>query len=143
MNGQVTLNGNTISNTAVSIAYSIDNGGSWRDLTMVTTESDGTYSVDWRPDVSGYYLIRATCDETLAMNSASKTVSLALTRDEEQHSVFTVNSNSTITQFAFDSTSGKLSFVATARRVQWIRRDLHPQVQTKRHLKAKRHHRRT
>jgi hypothetical protein len=113
MNGQVTLNGNTISNTAVSIAYSIDNGGSWRDLTMVTTESDGTYSVDWRPDVSGYYLIRATCDETLAMNSASKTVSLALTRDEEQHSVFTVNSNSTITQFAFDSTSGKLSFVAT------------------------------
>jgi len=113
MNGQVTLNGNTVANALVSISYSIDNGGSWRSLTMVTTESDGTYSVDWRPDVSGYYLIRATCDTTSTMNSASKTVSLALTRDEEQHSVFTVNSNSTITQFAFDSTNGKLSFVAS------------------------------
>jgi hypothetical protein len=113
MNGQVTLNGNTVANAPVSISYSIDNGGSWRSLTMVTTESDGTYSVDWRPDVSGYYLIRATCDATSAMNAASKTVSLALTPDEKQDSVFTVNSNSTITQFAFDSTSGKLSFVAS------------------------------
>jgi hypothetical protein len=113
MNGQVTLNGNQVANAPVSISYSINNGASWNSLTMVTTVSDGTYSAVWHPDVTGYYLIKATCDATSAMNAASKTVSLALTPDEAEHNVFTVNSNSTITQFAFDSADSKLSFVAS------------------------------
>jgi hypothetical protein len=113
INGQVTLNGNSVANAPVSISYSIDNGASWNSLTMVTTTSDGSYTAVWHPDVTGYYLIKATCDETSAMNAASKTVTLALTPDEAENSVFTVNSNSTITQFAFDSTNSKLSFVAS------------------------------
>jgi hypothetical protein len=80
---------------------------------MVTTESDGSYTAVWYPDVTGYYLIKATCDATSAMNAASKTVTLALTPDEAKDSVFTVNSNSTITQFAFDSAADTLSFVAS------------------------------
>lgn len=80
---------------------------------MVTTASDGSYVAVWHPDVTGYYMIKATCDATSDMNAASKIVTLALTPDEANDSVFTVNSNSTITQFAFDSTTGKLSFVAS------------------------------
>lgn len=113
MNGKVTLNGNQVANAPVSIAYSINNGESWNSLTMVTTESDGSYVAVWHPDVTGYYLIKATCDATSAMNAASKTVTLALTPDDAEHNVFTVNSNSTITQFAFDSADSKLSFVAS------------------------------
>lgn len=113
INGKVTLNGNTVANAPVAISYSINNGQSWNSLTMVTTESDGSYAAVWYPDVTGYYLIKATCEATSAMNAASKTVTLALAPDDDQNSVFTVNSNSTITQFAFDSTTGKLSFVAS------------------------------
>lgn len=113
INGQVKLNGNSVANAPVSISYSINNGVSWESLTMVTTGSDGSYVAVWHPDVTGYYLIKATCDSTSAMNAASKTVTLALTPDEAENSVFTVNSNSTITQFAFDSSSSKLSFVAS------------------------------
>jgi hypothetical protein len=113
INGKVTLNGNQVANAPVAISYSINNGGIWQSLTMVTTDSDGNYIAVWHPDVTGYYLIKATCEATSAMNSASRTVTLALAPDDDQNSVFTVNSNSTITQFAFDSTTGKLSFVAS------------------------------
>ena len=46
------------------------------------------------------------------MNAANKVVNLALDKDAS-NIVFTVNSNSTITEFAFNSTSKQLSFLAS------------------------------
>jgi hypothetical protein len=46
------------------------------------------------------------------MNAATKVVNLALDKDAS-NIVFTVNSNSTITEFAFNSTSKQLSFLAS------------------------------
>ncbi|MCL4430279.1 MAG: hypothetical protein M1167_05960 [Chloroflexi bacterium] len=79
---------------------------------MVNTISDGSFMAVWQPDVTGNYLIKATFEETSTMNGASKTVNLALTPDAEQN-VFTLTSNSTITQFAFNSTTSQLSFIAS------------------------------
>ena len=46
------------------------------------------------------------------MNAASKTINLALTPDPENN-VFTLTSNSTITQFTFNPDSKELSFIAS------------------------------
>ena len=74
--------------------------------------SNGNFAALWTPDVTGDYFIKATITATSAYNGASKTVALALTPDEGKN-VFTLNSNSTITQFAFNSTNKELSFIAS------------------------------
>ena len=76
------------------------------------TSSDGSFAAVWTPDVTGNYLIKAAVDATSTFNAASKTVNLALTPDA-QSNIFTVNSNSTISEFAFNSTSAELSFVVS------------------------------
>jgi hypothetical protein len=79
---------------------------------MVKTLSDGKFVAVWTPSVTGNYLIKATVERSSTMNEASKTINLALTPDAEQN-VFTLTSNSTITQFAFNSTTKELGFIAS------------------------------
>jgi hypothetical protein len=90
----------------------VTGGDSWQSLTLVKTQSNGNFAALWTPDVTGNYFVKATVTATSTYNGASKTVALALTPDEEKN-VFTLNSNSTITQFAFNSTSKELSFNAS------------------------------
>jgi hypothetical protein len=67
----------------------------------------------WTPDVTGNYLIKAAVDATSTYRATNKVVTLALTPDQESNSIFTLNSNSTITQLSFDSESNELSFTAS------------------------------
>lgn len=110
--GELLLSGNAVAESPILISYSVTDGETWESLTLVHTLSDGSFAAVWYPDVTGNYLIKATSDRNAKMNAASKIVNLALTPDKNQN-VFTLNSNSTITQFAFNSTSNQLSFVAS------------------------------
>jgi len=112
ISGKLLLSGNAIAEWPVLISYSVTGGETWESLTLVHTRSDGGFVAVWYPDVTGNYLIKASTDATSTMNAASEIVNLALTPDKNQN-VFTLNSNSTITQFAFNSTSNQLSFVAS------------------------------
>ena len=78
---------------------------------MVSTGSDGSFSALWQPSATGNYLIKAFSEETSAMNEATKIVNFALTNQE--NSVFSLTSNSTITQFSFNPDSKELSFIAS------------------------------
>ena len=113
INGELSLNGNAIAESPVLISYSITGGDTWKSLTTVNTQSDGSFAAVWYPDVTGNYKVKASSEATSSMNAASKTINLALTPGSNENNVFTVNSNSTITQFAFDSASNQLSFVAS------------------------------
>ena len=112
MNGNLQLNGVPLVDKPVLISFSVTGGDSWQSLTLVKTQSNGNFAALWTPDVTGNYLVKATVTATSMYNGASKTVALGLTPDEEEN-VFTLNSNSTITQFAFNSTSKELSFNAS------------------------------
>ena len=112
INGNLSLNGDPLSDQPVLISYSVTGGSSWQSLTLVKTLSDGRFTAVWKPSVTGNYLVKATSDRTSTMNEATKAVNLALTPDAEQN-VFTLTSNSTITQFAFNSTSKELGFIAS------------------------------
>lgn len=112
INGKLLLNGNALPETSVFLSYSITGGKKWESLTMVKTQSDGSFKATWHPQVTGNYLLNATVEATATFNGASKTVDLALTPDSENN-LLSVTSNSTITQFAFNSTSKEVSFTAS------------------------------
>jgi len=112
ISGNLHLNGNSVADSPILISYSLTAGNSWESLTLVKTLTDGSFTAVWQPDVTGNYLIKATSDATSTMNRASKTINLALAPDPE-HNVFTLTSNSTITQFAFNPDSKELRFIAS------------------------------
>jgi hypothetical protein len=112
INGNVSLNGNHVTDQPVLISYSVTGGASWQSLTLVKTLSEGQFVAVWNPSVTGNYLVKATVEKTSTMNEVAKIVNLALTPDSEQN-VFALTSNSTITQFAYNSTTQELTFMAS------------------------------
>ncbi len=112
INGNLSLNGNPLSDQPVLISYSVTGGKSWQSLTLIKTLPDGHFTAVWQPNVNGNYLVNAAVDRTSTMNGATKIVNLALTPDAGQN-VFTLTSNSTVTQFAFNSTTQELGFIVS------------------------------
>jgi len=110
--GKLSYNGAAISGESVLISYSVTGGSSWESLTSVNTGSDGGFIAVWTPSVTGNYLIKAKWGGNSEFNEATTIVNLALTPYTEQ-TIFSVTSNSTITEFAFNSTSKELSFTVS------------------------------
>jgi hypothetical protein len=112
ISGNLLVDGSPIADSPILISYSVTGGNTWQSLTLVRTLSDGAFAAIWQPDVTGNYLIKATSEATSTMNGVSKTINLALTPDAA-HNVFTLTSNSTITQFTFKPDDKELSFIAS------------------------------
>jgi hypothetical protein len=115
INGNLDINGAGLPGVPVSISYSTNEGNSWQDLTVVNTASDGSFSVEWLPSVIGNYLIKATYAGNSAYSSASSVVNLVIMplASQNAQAVFSVASNSTVTDLAFNSTSRELSFTVS------------------------------
>ena len=96
----------------ILLSYSVTGGATWQELTLTHTDSDGNYIAEWRPSVTGDYLIRAMFEGNNQYPQTSTTVNLAVTSYAEQ-STFSVSSNSTISNLFFNSTSKELSFSVT------------------------------
>jgi hypothetical protein len=96
----------------VLISYSVTGGNYWVDLTSVKTGAAGDFLAVWMPSVTGNYLIKAKWEGNSTIAEGSAVVNLALTPDSERN-VFSVASNSTISEFAFNSTSEQLTFTAS------------------------------
>ena len=82
---------------------------SWSQLTLVDTDGNGDFSAVWLPSVTGNYLLKAEWAGNADYNETSSIVSFAMSPYSEQ-SVFSLESNSTISAFAFNSTSEELDF---------------------------------
>ena len=109
INGDLTFNGVGISGAPILLSYSVTGGESWQDLTLVNTASDGSYSALWFPDVTGNYLLKAVYQGNENYLGTSNVVTFAMEPCTEQ-SIFSVTSNSTISELSFDSASNELSF---------------------------------
>jgi len=110
--GKLSYNGTAISGESVLISYSVTGGKSWESLTSINTGSDGGFIAVWTPSVTGNYLLKARWEGNSEFNEASTIVNLALEPYTEQ-TIFSVTSNSTITELAFNSTSKELSFTVS------------------------------
>lgn len=96
----------------ISISYSVNLGNSWVDLTSVYTDSNGAFFVVWQPFVTGNYLIMSAWAGNDTFSSVSTTVNLVVTPATVQNmqTVFSVVSNSTVSDLFFNSTNQELSF---------------------------------
>lgn len=116
--GNLTANGTGIVNAPISICYSVNDGFSWHELTSTTTGTDGSFTVEWLPSATGNYVINATFAGDLTYSSTSTIVNLVVApyTSESTKEVFSATSNSTVSNLAFNSTSGELSFSVSGER---------------------------
>jgi hypothetical protein len=110
--GDMTSLNTPIADAQVFIAYSINDGRSWLDLTAVHTDGDGAFLATWTPQVTGEYLLRATYDGSTIYSSVSTTHSFAILPYQQQK-VFSVESNSTVTGLTFNASNSQFSFTVT------------------------------
>mgnify|MGYP000875337242 CR=1 FL=1 len=112
ISGALTFNGTAIADAPILLSYSVTGGKSWVDLALVQTRSDGSYCAHWRPSVTGYYSLKAVYEGDEEYASTSTRINFALEPCSEQN-VLSVNTNSTLTGFVFDSNSSKLFFTVS------------------------------
>jgi hypothetical protein len=109
ISGRLTADGTGLSDKAVLFSYSANGGNSWNDLTLVNTEGGGEFLAVWMPAVTGNYLIKAVWAGDSTYSQASTVVNLAVLPFEGQD-VFSVTSNSTVSELFFNSASRELRF---------------------------------
>lgn len=107
--GKLSHNSAPLQNQPILLSYSVTGGNTWQELTLIYTGSDGSFFADWRPTVTGNYLVKAVFEGTQEYTQTSEIVNLAVTSYQDEN-MFSVSSNSTITNLFFDSTSKELSF---------------------------------
>ncbi len=112
ISGNLAQNMSSIASALIHISYSISNGNYWQELTTVTTDANGHFAAEWRPTVTGNYLINATYPGDSNHSPVSTLVNLVITPNTsvDGKNVFSVGSNSTVTNFIFNSETGQLSF---------------------------------
>jgi hypothetical protein len=112
INGNLTSNEEAVSGAPVVLSYSVTGGNSWNDITLVYTTAKGNFSAIWLPSATGNYLVKASWAGNSTFLESSTVVSLSVIGVEEEK-VFSVTSNSTVTQFSFNSTDRALAFSVT------------------------------
>lgn len=115
ISGNLTQNGTGIPNAQILLSYSVTGGATWIDLTSVSTDANGGFLAVWTPAVTGNYQIKAGYAGNAAASSAETTTYLAVVPSAEQQNlqVFSVASNSTVTDLAYNSTSQQLCFTVS------------------------------
>lgn len=112
ISGALTFNGTAIPDAPILLSYSVTGGKSWVDLALVQTRSDGSYYAQWRPSVTGYYTLKAVYEGDEEYSATSIQINFAIEPCREQN-VLSVNTNSTLTGFFFDSNNSKLCFTVS------------------------------
>ncbi|MCW4029441.1 MAG: LamG domain-containing protein [Candidatus Bathyarchaeota archaeon] len=112
ISGDLTSDGIAIPNAPVYVSYSVTNGESWQDLTLLYTDADGTYSALWLPTVTSNYQIKAIYKGDENNLGAVNTINIAIQPSADQN-VFSISSNSTITALSFNPESKQLKFNVT------------------------------
>ena len=109
INGYLTFNGAPISGAPILLSYSVTVGESWQDLTLVHTNADGRYSALWLLSVTGDYMLKAVYRGDDDYLGTCNIFNFAIEPGTEQN-VFTVTSNSTLSELSFSSSNRELSF---------------------------------
>jgi hypothetical protein len=107
--GSLTYNGTGLAGVPILLSYSVSGGNSWKELTQVNTDDNGDFSAVWLLFVTGNYLLRAEWVGNSNYAETSTEISFVVTPSGEQD-LISVASTSTISSFAFNSTSGQLFF---------------------------------
>jgi hypothetical protein len=98
------LGGNT-----VLISCSTNEGSTWNNITSAMTNSNGAYSVSWKPESTGRFIVKASWKGNKSFLGANATCKLIVFSKREQDG-FIVISNSSILALAFNPETKELNF---------------------------------
>jgi hypothetical protein len=93
----------------VFLYYTFPEYGSWIPVTSDTTDESGGYNINWIPPATGSFTLKAEWKGNATHSGSSDIVSLSIMPYKNEQ-VFSVESNSTVTGLAFNSTSLKFNF---------------------------------
>jgi parallel beta-helix repeat protein len=112
INGKIIeTNGNPLPNKAVT-SYSLSGNSNNIPIGSDTTTAEGKYNLQWVNTASGTFRLKVEWDGDSIYRPVSNTTVLNFLPYENQN-VFLVESNSTVTSLAFNSTKSELSFSVT------------------------------
>ena len=106
------LYGKGLENEPVVISYTFQGAPTWFPISSGITDNGGHYYVQWIPSASGYFTIKAEWAGNATHEGTSNTTTLSSLAYNNQY-VFTVESNSTISELTFNTTDQTLTFTAT------------------------------
>jgi hypothetical protein len=110
VNGRLTdQNGNALADKTVTLSYGLKSGSSWSQVGSGKTDASGEYSIQWVAGASGTFTLRAEWAGDTRYSGASNSTTLSFVPYQNEQ-VFSVESNSTVTALAFNSTTLELSF---------------------------------
>ncbi len=101
--------GNPLQDKTVTLSYAIEGDTSWVPIGSGTTNTAGEYSIQWVNTASGTFTLKAEWNGNDEYLGANATTTLSFLPYEKQQ-LFLLESNSTVSALAFNSTSSELSF---------------------------------
>lgn len=101
-----------IAQGTIDFAYRESANFTYQPFTQIATASEGSFTVDWTPPAAGSYVINATYwgSDLYTATFKELNVLVAPATGNVSQTVFSVDSNSTISGLAFNSNSDELSF---------------------------------
>ncbi|MCJ7763172.1 hypothetical protein MUP38_06950, partial [Candidatus Bathyarchaeota archaeon] len=102
-------NGNPLQDKSVTLSYAVAGNSSWVPIGSDTTNAAGEYNIQWVNTASGTFTLKAEWNGNAEYLGASSSATLSFL-PYENHQDFVLESNSTVSALAFNSTSSELSF---------------------------------
>lgn len=113
VNGKlVLLNGSPLKGKSVILSYTVGNSVSWIPIGSANTNDAGEYNIQWVNDASGIFTLKVDWTEDEGYQETVNTTSLSILPYNNQI-LFHIESNSTVSALAFNSTSLDLSFIVS------------------------------
>ena len=107
--GTLAYNKTGIPGAAIYVGYSPDSGNRWENFSLVQTGANGGFEAVWTPNATGNYLVSARWAGNDSLHWMNATVNLAAIADSAGNE-FSVESNSTISNFNYNSETQELNF---------------------------------
>ncbi|MCW4009885.1 MAG: PKD domain-containing protein [Candidatus Bathyarchaeota archaeon] len=104
--------GTKLSKETVVLSYTFAGFDSWLPISSSATNENGVYYIQWVNTATGTFTLKAEWQGNATFVGTNSTVTLSSVPCQNQY-VFLVESNSTISSLAFDSTSSQLGFTAS------------------------------
>jgi parallel beta-helix repeat protein len=94
------------------ICYYTSPGLGWVPIVSDSTDQNGLYEIEWMPSATGSYTVMADFEGSSLYVRSESYVTLNILSSENRY-LFSVESNSTISELLFNSTTRELSFKVT------------------------------
>lgn len=113
--GDLSVYGTSVPQAAIQFFYRQIGQTEWQSIGETNTSDNGTYTVDWSPPTSGSYLINATYWGSSIYSPVFKAINVLVepSSSNQSETVFSVDSNSTVSNLTFNSANAQLSFSVT------------------------------